>query len=125
MVIIPNNQDLSLASGIINTPFLEAVYHSFMSEAMLDLGRVVTFHLQPIKEQDVTTQSQQAPQQYNPFFSRVPVPAANTRNTGMKITPRDVQYNAHIVVGPIKDDSKNGIGRLDVDEAMITVVIEA
>jgi hypothetical protein len=127
MVLLPNNQDLSAASGIINIAYLEGIYHSFMDEAMFKLSgsRFAIFHLPPIQEQDNTTQASPAPQQYNPFFSRVPVPANVTRNPGTKLTPRDVQYNAQIVVGPIKDDSKNGIGRLDVNEAMITVVIEA
>lgn len=127
MVQISNNQDLSAASGIINIAFMESIYHSFMDEAMFKLSgsRFVICHLPPISEQDAVTQSLPAPQQYNPFFSRVPVPLASTRNTGVKITPRDVSYNAQIVVGPIKDDSKLGIGRLDVNEAMITVVIEA
>ena len=126
MVIIPNNQDLSAASGIINVGFLEAVYHSFMDEAMVDLGRIVTFHLPPTKEQDPVTQGRAAPQQYNPFFQRVPIPAANTRNSGTKNTPRDVQYKAQIVVGPLKNDKRlTGMGWLDDDEAMITVVAEA
>lgn len=125
MVLIPNNQDLSAASGLINLAFMESVYHSFMSDAMVSLGRVVTFHLPPMIQQDTTTQSSPAAQQYNPFFSRVPVPANTTRSAGVRVTPRDVQYKAQIVVGPIKDDSMTGIGRLNVDEAMITVVVEA
>lgn len=126
MVNLTPNQDFSTASGIINVGFLESIYHSFMSEAFIDLGRPVVFHLQPIKEQDVQTQSQAAPQQYNPFFSRVPVPATNTRNAGVKITPRDVTYKAQIVVGPLSNDKRlNGMGWLNENEAMITVVIEA
>jgi hypothetical protein len=126
MVQITPNQDFSTASGILNSPFMEAVYHSFMSEAFVDLGRSVTFHLPPIKEQDVQTQSQAAPQQYNPFFSRVPVPATNTRNTGYKVTPRDVTYKAQIVIGPLSNDKRlQGMGWLNENEAMITVVIEA
>lgn len=130
MVTIPNNQDLSAASGIINIPFLEAIYHSFMDDALQGLGGnrgQVIFHLPPIQEQDVNTQSQQAAQQYNPFFGGVPVPATNTRRSGTKVTPRDVQYTAHIVVGPIKNDAGDvsGMGRLNEDEARITVVVEA
>ena len=129
MVLIPNNQDLSAGSGVINVPFLEAIYHSFMDDAMQGLGGnrgQVIMHLPPIKEQDVPTQSQQAAQQYNPFFSRVPVPTTNTRNTGVKVTPRDVQYTAQIVVGPIKNENDlTGMGELNQNEARITVVIEA
>ena len=131
MVLITSNQDLTAASGLINIGFMEAIYHSFMDEAMVDLGRDVTFHLPPIVEQDTPTQTQAAPQQYNPFFQRVPVPAANTRNSGTKVTPRDVVYKAHIVVGPLsparfaKDARLTGMGWLNENEAMLTLVIES
>lgn len=131
MVIIPNNQDLTASSGLIDIGSLEHIYHSFMSEALVDLGRDVTFHLPPISEQDVATQSQPAPQQYNPFFGRAPIPSANTRNTGFKVTPRDVIYKAQIVIGPLmsprfaNEYRLTGMGYLNENEAMITVVIEA
>lgn len=129
MVLLPNNQDLTAGSGIINMSFLDNIYHSFMDEALADLsgerGEVV-FHLEPEVQQDVTTQSQPAPQQYNPFFKRTAVPQTNTRHTGTRITPRDRSYAAHIRIGPIKaDDDTQGIGDLKENEAMITVVIEA
>ena len=127
MVLLPNNQNLLAASGLVNMPFLEAIYHSMMDEMMGDMGRIVTFHLPPLVQQDNVTQGKAAPQQYNPFFNRVPVPNTNTRNPGTKITHRDVQYNAQIVFGPLaapKDD-KTGMGDLATDEARITVVIEA
>jgi len=126
MVLISNNEDLTASSGIINMPFLENIYHSVMDETLMDLGRTVTLHLKPEVEQDVTTQSLPAPQQYNPFFGRTPVPQANTRNAGVKITPRDVQYKAHIVVGPLKvSEDTEGIGDLADNEARITLVVEA
>jgi hypothetical protein len=126
MVNLPPNQDLTAGSGIIIMGFLESIYHSFMDEAMVDLGRNVIFHLKPIIEQDVTTQSQAAPQQLNPFFGRVPVPNTTTRNSGTKNTPRDVTYKAQIVVGPLKDNLRlNGMGWLAHNEAMVTVVVEA
>lgn len=126
MVNLTPNQDLTAGSGLINMAFLETIYHSFMDEAMVDLGRNVIFHLKPIVQQDVTTQSQPAPQQLNPFFGRVPVPNTNTRNSGTKNTPRDVTYKGQIVVGPLKNDLRlNGMGWLDENEAMVTVVIEA
>jgi hypothetical protein len=129
MIFITNNEDLTAGSGIINMPFLENVYHSFMDEALADLGgqRVpVVFHLAPMIEQDPITQSQKAPQQYNPYFGRTPVPLTNTRNPGTKITQRDVSYTAHIVIGPLKPaNDLMGIGYLKDNEAMITVVIEA
>jgi hypothetical protein len=126
MVLLPNNQDLTASSGIINMPFLESIYHSVMDETFLDLGRSVILHLQPEIEQDPITQAQPAPQQYNPFFGRTPVPNINTRNPGVKITPRDVHYDAHIVVGPLKaEEDTQGIGDLLDNEARITLVIEA
>ena len=126
MTLLPNNQDLTAGSGIINMPFLESVYHSVMDEAMGDMGRIVTFHLPPEIQQDVATQSQAAPQQYNPFFGRATVPQKNTRNPGTRISYRDVQYNAQIKLGPLKaENDLHGIGELADDEAVITVVIEA
>lgn len=126
MVTLANNQDLSQASGIIDFGFLEGMYECMMDEAMLGLGRVVTFHLEPEIRQDTNTQSQPAPQQYNPFFGRTPVPATNTRNSGARVEPRDVNYLAHIRVGPLADDTNTtGMGHLSDTQAVITVVIEA
>lgn len=126
MTLLPSNQDLTASSGIINHAFLESVYHSIIDETFIDLGRTITLHLEPEKQQDVITQSQPAPQQYNPFFGRTPVPQTNTRNAGVRITPRDVEYDAQIVVGPLKaTEDTGGIGDLLQNEAMITLVIEA
>jgi hypothetical protein len=130
MIFIPNNQDLSASSGILNIPFLEAIYHSVMDDALMGLGGnrgQVIFHLNPIVQQDNATQARPAPQQYNPFFGRAPVPNQPTRNPGTKLTPRDVEYTAHIVVGPHIPGANDlgGIGHLNNNEAMITVVIEA
>jgi hypothetical protein len=126
MVLLTSNQDLSQASGIIDFGFFESMYECMMDEAMLGLGRIVTFHLEPEIRQDVTTQSQPAPQQYNPFFNRTPVPSTNTRNTGARVEPRDVEYSAHIRLGPLSADEDNtGMGELTDTQAIITVVIEA
>lgn len=129
MVIISNLENLSAASGILNIPFLEQIYHSFMDEALQGLGGnrgTVVFHLPPQIQQDNTvTQKLPAPQQYNPFFGRVPVPKANTRNAGVFITPRDVQYTALISIGPRPPNDKQGIGELKMNQCSLTVVIEA
>ena len=45
MVFLTPNENFSLASGIINTPFLENIYQSFMAEAFIDLGRTITLHI--------------------------------------------------------------------------------
>lgn len=126
MVLLPNNQNFAAASGVIDSSFLEAVYHSVIDETFMDFARTVVLHLNPEIEQDAITQSQPAPQQYNPFFGRTPIPNVNTRNPGVKITHRDVEYDAHIRIGPIKaDEDTEGIGDLADNEAMITLVIEA
>jgi len=125
MVQLPNSQDLSAASGIINVGFLEGIYHSFMDEAQLDLGRSVTFHLQPEVVQDTPTQGQPQASQYNPFFGGVAAPNTNTRNKGTRNVPRDVNYDAHVRVGPKGADDDQGIGDLKDNEIQLTVVIEA
>jgi hypothetical protein len=128
MVLLPNNQNLLAASGLVNMPFLESIYHSMMDEMMSDMGggdNIVTFHLFALEQQDNVTQSKPAPQQYNPFFNRVPVPLTNTRNTGTKVTPRDVQYNAQITIGPKKGNDKTGMGDLKANQIQLTVVKEA
>lgn len=126
MVLVPNNQDLTASSGLIDSSFLEQVYHSIIDETFMDLARTVTFHLDPEIEQSTETQGQPQAQQYNPFFGRSAVPNNTTRNPGVKITHRDVEYDAHIRVGPLKNEEDlHGIGTLLDNEAMITVVIEA
>lgn len=126
MVLIPNNENLTAASGLINSAYLESIYHSVIDETFLDLGRIVTLHLPPEIQQDTNTQSQPAPQQYNPFFGRTPVPRTNTRNPGVKITHRDVEYRAHIKLGPMKaGEDTSGMGDLSDIEAVITLVIES
>lgn len=126
MVFLTPNENFSLASGIINTPFLENIYQSFMAEAFIDLGRTITLHLQPQIQQDVPTQSQNQPSQYNPFFGRVPLPQTNTRNTGTKLVHRDVQYKAQIKIGPmVMGDDYLGIGDLKANEAVVTLDIGA
>lgn len=126
MIQLTSNEDFTASSGIINMPALEAVYHSVMDEAFVDLGRTITLHLNPVIEQDTTTQGLAPPQQYNPFFGGVPVPKSNTKGKGVKVTPRDVNYTAQIKVGPLKEGKDmTGMGDLKANEAMITLVIEA
>jgi hypothetical protein len=127
MVSLPPNENFSNASGIINMPYLENVYHTIIDETFLDLGRDVTLHLKPIEELDSTTQSQPQASQSNPFFGgRVPVPRTSTRNSGKKITHRDVTYQGHIVIGPIKEGNDNlGIGDLLENQAAVTLDVGA
>jgi len=127
MVLLNNNENFSAASGLINAGFLENIYHSVIDEAFLDLGRTITLHLHPIIEQDdAGTQSLPAPQQYNPFFGQTPIPKSTTGHPGVKITHRDVNYEAQIKVGPLKVGmNETGMGDLDDNEAMVTLVVEA
>ena len=126
MVLLPNAENLLAASGLVNMPFLEQVYHSMMDEMMADMGRIVTLHLSPEIQQDNVTQSKAAPQQYNPFFGRVPVPNTTTRNPGVKVSHRDVQYHAQIVIGPMKEgDDSSGMGDLKENQIRLTLVKEA
>jgi hypothetical protein len=125
MVLVSSNEVLTAASGLINVGFLNNIYETVMDEFLLGVGRTVTFHLEAIKEEDVTTQSQPQAQMYNPFFGGSPVPNTTTRNKGIKVTPRDVQYTAHIKIGPVDENRKLGIGKLNSNEAMISIVAEA
>lgn len=125
MVLLPSPESFSSASGIVNMPLLNAYYRSFIDESFLDMGRLITLHLPPIKQQDPTTQSQTQPSQYNPYFGRVQAPKTNRRNTGVTITHRDVQYTAHIVVGPVRGDDTKGIGDLADNQVAVTLAIAA
>lgn len=104
---------------------LNAYYRSFIDESFLDMGRLVTLHLQPIKEQDQTTQSQTQPSQYNSYFGRVQAPQTNRRNAGVTITPRDIEFTGHIKVGPISGNDMMGIGDLDANQVVVTLDISA
>lgn len=106
-------------------PLLNAYYKSFIDESFLDMGRTITLHLPPVKQQDTTTQSQTQPSQYNPYFGRVQAPKTNRRNTGVTITHRDVEYTAHIKVGPMKGDDAMGIGDLAENQVVVTLAIAA
>lgn len=106
--------------------FLDDIYHSVIDETFLDLGRLITIHLPPLQEQDNTiTQRQPQANQFNPFFGRTPVPSVNTRNTGFKVTPRDVQYHAHIKIGPVAGDDTTGMGDLKANQLQLTLDIRA
>lgn len=125
MTLVPNFQDLSQSSGIIPVGYLESIYHSVMDNALSALGRAVTFHLPPQIEQDVTTQSQIQAAQYNPFFGVVAGPKTNTRQPGVKIVTRDVEYLCHPRVNPVGKQDIKAPGDLKDNQIMITVVIEA
>lgn len=125
MILLSPNQDLTAASGLIDIGLLNDIYHSFMDEALSDMGREVMIHLEPSIESDSITNSQPQSMQYNPFFKRAAIPSPNTRNTGVKITTRDVLYKGHVRIGPFEGNDNTGMGSLKENEARITLVIEA
>lgn len=125
MITVTPIQDLTAGSGLINIGYLDDIYHSMMDEALSDLGREIVLHLEPQIQSDSTTNSQPQSLQYNPFFGGTAIPSPSTKRPGVKITPRDVTYKAHIKIGPKTGPDVSGIGNLKENEAAITVVAEA
>jgi hypothetical protein len=125
MINVNAIQDLTAGSGLLHVGYLADIYHSFMDESLQDFGRDVILHLEPQVQSDTITNSQPQPSQYNPFFGRTGIPSPTTKNTGVRITPRDVTYKAHIRIGPKTGPDDTGMGNLKENEAMITVVAEA
>ena len=127
MVIdIPTTESFVSASGLVDINSLQAIYKSVIDETFLDLGRTITIHLEPKRAANNNTIAQPQANRYNPFFGGVPVPRTNTKTTGVEITPREVQYTAHIKVGPLKDGNDlSGMGDLKENEAMVTLHINA
>ncbi len=128
MVLLTPNEDLSAASGLLNIPHMEDIYHSFMDEALVTLGGdrgPAILHLPPILQQDNSTQSLPQPQQYNPFLKRAPLPSPGVKHTGAKVEHRDVEYTVLDRIDDKDGDDTRGIGRLKANEIELTFVIEA
>lgn len=126
MILLDSLQDLSAASGLFDVGTFENIYHTFMDTALNLIGRTITLHLRPAVEVDTATQSAAQSQRPNPFFGgRVPLPNTVSRNTGKKITPRDVHYNAQIRIGPMPADDTQGIGELKENEIAVTIDVAA
>jgi hypothetical protein len=126
MVInVTPNQDLSSASGILNSSYMESIYNGLMEEMLVKVGRPITIHLPPEIQSDSVTNSQPQTSQYNAFFKRANNPSPTTRNTGVKVIGRDVIYFAHIRIGPKDANELGGMGKLKDNEATITVVAGA
>jgi hypothetical protein len=126
MVLIPSNEDFSAASGIVDIGVLQNIYKRVIDETFVDMGRTVVFHLEPRRTTSTITSAQPQANTFNPFFQGVPVPRTNTGVHGVEITPRDVQYTAHIRVGPMKGgDDQTGMGDLKANEAQLTLHIAA
>jgi hypothetical protein len=128
MILLPTTEDFSASSGLIDFGALENIYHSVMDETFVGLGgnrgRAI-IHLPPIKTQNLTTQSGPQSQQYNPFFGRSSIPSPTTRNTGVEVTPRDIEFTVHSRIGPHGGDDLQGIGDLKDNEIALTFQIEA
>jgi hypothetical protein len=125
-ISVPSREDFSAASGIVNIGGLQSIYKRVIDETFVDMGRPITIHLEPRRTADNTTISQPQANRYSPFFGGVPVPRTTTQIHGVQITPRDVQYTAHIRVGPIVEgDDKTGMGELKANELMLTLHINA
>jgi len=126
MILLPTTESF-VGSGLVNMPFLNDIYRTIIDETFVDMGRTVTLHLNPEKTPHAPTQALPQPQRPNPFFAqRVPVPQEVTKNSGYKITPRDIQFTAHIRIGPLKGgDDEMGIGDLKDNQVATTLVIEA
>ncbi len=135
MILLPTKEDFSQASGLFDGKYFESIYEAFVDTSFVQFARIITLHLRPSIQEDINTQNQAQAQQYNPFFGRVPVPNTNTRGTGAKVTPRDINYKAHVKIGPMKigpaslgreaEEDLLGIGDLKSNEAMITLGIES
>jgi hypothetical protein len=125
MIQLPSPEDFSASDNLIDFPGLDDIYHSIMDETLASMGRTITLHLVPQKTQDVATESQPPASRYNPYFGRVQFPKTDTRNTGVDIVPRDINFKAHIKIGPVEGDDSKGIGHLKSNEAQITLDISA
>jgi len=127
MVLLPTTEDFSQASGSISFSALNTVYEGLMDHALQGIGRTVTLHLQPIKEEDINSTDPVANSNaYNPFFHGSARPGTGSKmNRGYKVTPRDIQFTAHIRHGPKPEDPVTGAGRLEPDEVQTTTVIES
>lgn len=128
MVSLPTTENFAASSGLINFGNMEDIYHSIIDETFVGFGGSrgsAVVHLPPIKEQDAQTQGGPQATQYNSFFGQAPMPSPRTRNTGVKITPRDIPFTVHSRIGPHGGDDLEGIGDLKDNEAAFTFPIEA
>lgn len=128
MVLLPSNENFATASGIVNIPHLENIYESIMYGAFVGLGGdrgKAILHLQPVQQQDTSTQSAPQPQQYNPFFGRASQPNPVGKIPGTKITHRDVEYTVMSRIKNVPEEDTLGIGELKENQIALTFVIEA
>ncbi len=104
----------------------EECYRTIIDSSYFALGRNVTLHLVPEKLIDTDGAEASTPAvHYNSFQRRgrrVPSQISTTRSPAVKITHRDVTYQAHIKHGPKGDDDKGGIALLDGEVQLTTLI---
>lgn len=105
----------------------EQCYANIMDSSYFALGRNIVLHLVPEKVSDTTGVEASTPAvHYNSFNRRagrrVPSNISTTRTPAVKITHRDVTYQAHIKHGPKDDDDKGGIALRDGEVQLTTLI---
>lgn len=126
MVLLPTKEDFSQSSGIIPFANMELIYEGLMDNALDNMGRTITLHLEPSVEQRASVISNPIKRgSYNPFLGTSARPDAQGVSRGVEVTPRDIQYKAHISHGPRDLDDDGGIGTLETDQVQTTTVYES
>lgn len=126
MVLITANEDLTQASGVLPIGSMASIYEGLMDNALSELGRSITVHLEPtIQANPTVTNPSTQHGAYNPFFHGSSRPTAGGQQKGVRVTHRDVVYTAHIKHGPRPLDDTGGMGTLEEDEAQTTTVYES
>lgn len=122
-ILLPSPEDFSQASGTIDFDDLNSIYEAIIDETFVGMSRIITLHLPPQIQPDPTSFGNNT-NAYNPFFRQTVVSPDSTKITGVRVNTRDIQFHAHIVIGPhIFEDE--AIGRLESDEAQTTTVIDS
>ena len=108
---------------------MENCYDSIMDSSFFALGRTITLHLEPERTVDSSgVQSSTPALHFDPFAGRAarraPSIISTTREPAVRLTHRDVVYQAHIKHGPRDSDDTGGV-ELERNEVMTTTIIES
>lgn len=123
-IIITSPESFTQSSGLINFPSLNSLYESIIDESFVGLGRRIILYLQPQIQADPTSYGNTSTA-YNPFFNQTVIPPDSTKTTGVRVTTREIEFTAHIRIGPKDMEDNSGMGRLMRNEAQTTTVIES
>lgn len=123
-ILITSPESFAQSSGLINFAFLGSLYESLIDETFVGIGRKITLHMTPQIQADPVSWGNTSTA-YNPFFGQAVIPPDSTKIPGVRINTRDIEFTAHIRVGPKDLDDNSGIGRLLANEAQTTTVIES